>query len=82
VRPSGGGVNAPLLVFGILLLIAGFVMIAVGDAINNDVEMQLESLFSGGSMNPGNTLMYGGIGVVAVGVILSIVSFVSGRPRQ
>lgn len=70
-----------MLVTGIILMIAGAGMFIGGNAQNNNAEAQLESLFSNGSINPGDTLLYIGIAAFVIGVILTIVGAVRKKKK-
>ena len=59
--------------FGIISLILGVISIVYGNSQNNDVEAQLESMFSNGTTNPGDTFLYVGIALAVLGLILLFV---------
>lgn len=61
-----------MFVLGLILMLGGIGAAGYGIYLNNDVEAQLTSLFSSGSMDPGNTwLIAGGVAAV-VGLLLLI----------
>ena len=60
-------------ILGILSLIAGVAMAIYGNNLNSSFEAQLSSFFNNGTVNPGNTFLYGGIALAVVGCILLIV---------
>ena len=60
-------------ILGIISLIAGVAMAIYGNSLNNSIEAQLNSLFSSGTVDPGNIFLYGGITLAVVGCILLIV---------
>ena len=53
----------------------------MGNAQNNDMEAQLESIFSNGTSNPGDTFLYIGIAVAVVGLILLIVGLTKNKKK-
>lgn len=61
------------MILGIIALIAGIGCAVYGYSLNNSVEAQLESLFSKGSVDPGNVYLYIGIGVAVLGLIILLV---------
>ena len=69
-------------VFGIILIILGFVCFGVGMEQNNDMEAQLESFFESGRTNPGDTLIIIGIALVVLGIIFLIIGLVSKNKKH
>lgn len=62
------------MILGIIALVAGIGCAIYGNTLNNSAEAQLESLFTKGSVNPGNTYLYIGIGVAVLGLIIILVN--------
>lgn len=60
------------LVFGIMLVVSGFISIIYGNNLNNNYEEQFVSFWEKGQSNPGDTWIYIGVGLLLVGIILSI----------
>ena len=59
----------------------GVALAVMGNAQNNDMEAQLESIFSNGTSNPGDTFLYIGIAVAVVGLILLIVGLTKNKKK-
>ena len=57
-------------------MIAGIGSAIYGSSLNNDIEAQLESVFSNGSANPGDTWLYVGIAAAVIGLVLVVVSII------
>ena len=66
-----------MLILGIIMTLAGAGAAIYGNHLNNDVEAVLSSFFSGGSGQPGDIWLYGGIAVAVIGIILVIVGAVN-----
>ncbi|MBR0156379.1 MAG: hypothetical protein IJM20_02540 [Clostridia bacterium] len=62
-----------MIVFGILLILAGAGGVIYGVMQNNDGMAQLSSLLQSGSMNPGTIFIIAGAAVALIGLILTIV---------
>lgn len=72
-------------IFGILAVLAGVVLIIVGNSIYNNFYEQVEYFYQYGDMdNSGKKIVYGGIAMIVVGVVLLIVSlyFIIAERRQ
>lgn len=65
-----------LIFFGILSIIFGGFLYANGDAMNNDLDVQMESIFNDGVANPGSTYQMVGITLFILGFVLFFVGFV------
>ena len=62
--------------FGIIGIIIGVVLFVTGQSINNDMERQMESLFSSGKTNPGDVYVTIGVVIGVLGLILLIAGIV------
>ncbi len=62
-----------MIVFGILLILAGAGGVIYGVMQNNDGMAQLSSLLQSGSLNPGTIFIIAGAAVALIGLILTIV---------
>ena len=65
-----------MLALGIISLIGGIILSLVGNGMNNDLSVQLDSLMSSGKINPGDLLFYIGIVIAALGLIFLIIGAV------
>lgn len=70
-----------MVIIGIIALIAGVGLAIYGNSLNNNVEAQIESLFSAGQVNPGNTWLYIGIAVGVIGLILLVVGISKSKKK-
>lgn len=61
-----------MIIIGIILMLLGLVCYICGDAINNDMDRQMESLFNNGVTNPGSMYVTLGIVILIVGIIFLI----------
>lgn len=67
--------NTGRCIWGLLVMLAGGVMVTYGNGLNNSIEAQLNSLLSSGTIDPGaGWLIFGGI-TALLGLILLISSF-------
>jgi len=62
-----------MIVLGVIMLVAGIASYVYGNQMNNSIEMQVKSLLSSGTTNPGSIFVTVGIVVAVVGVILIVV---------
>jgi uncharacterized membrane protein YidH (DUF202 family) len=58
---------------GIALCGIGICMYIYGNQMNNDIELQMESLFGSGSVNPGSNYMTIGIVIAVIGLLLVVI---------
>lgn len=66
-----------LRILGILLVAFGVVLVFIGKNMNDDFYVQVEYFYQYGTRDSsGKTVLYGGIGLVAVGIVMLIVSFI------
>jgi uncharacterized membrane protein YidH (DUF202 family) len=61
-----------MIVLGIILIVAGGISWFYGSSQNNNMDVQLDSFFSSGKTNTGDTFVIIGIILVVVGVILLV----------
>ena len=64
---------------GIILGILGAVGIFYGVSMNNDMEAQLEYLFTYGKKNPGNGWIIIGAALAVIGVLMFVLSKIKGK---
>ncbi|MBE6778753.1 MAG: zinc ribbon domain-containing protein [Ruminococcaceae bacterium] len=62
-----------MMIFGVLLSIFGVILYSGGVDINNDMDAQMESIFSNGVANPGSTQETVGIVLLISGILLIII---------
>ena len=67
-----------MIAFGIILAILGTVGLVCGTSMNNNMSMQMESLFSNGTTNPGSMFVVLG----AIALILGIILFIAGIAKR
>ena len=65
-----------LIFFGILSIVFGGFLCANGNAINNDLDAQMESIFNDGIANPGSTYQTVGITLFVIGFVLLFVGLI------
>ena len=70
-----------MLALGIVLTIFGIIMALIGNGMNNNMDMQFESFFESGQVNPGDVFIYLGIGLVVLGIIFVIIG-IAGRAQK
>jgi len=61
-------------ILGAILVLVGLGSAIYGVAQNNDVEAQVMSVFSSGSMNPGAMWIIGGCVAMAIGIVLVFIN--------
>ena len=73
-----------MIVLGIILICAGAASYIYGEQLNNNIGMQLESLFNTGSADPGSIYVTIGIVVAVIGLIFTIIGIIKKfqRPAQ
>lgn len=77
VDPGGSGIHTGILVFGLILFLAGVVALVYGISMNNSLEHQLDSFFSSGSTDPGTVWIVLGAICGVAGVMGIIGAFVN-----
>lgn len=70
---KGGGAA---IIFGFIMLILGIPCALIGNEMNNDIELQMRSVFERGTSDPGDGLLYIGAAVAAIGLFLFIYGLV------
>lgn len=65
-----------MLILGIILICAGAASYIYGEQLNNNIGMQLESLFNTGSTDPGSIYVTIGIVVAVIGLIFTIIGII------
>lgn len=65
-----------MLILSIILILAGAASVITGIIQNNSIELQLESLLSSGSADPGTVWIVAGIIALVIGIVLLILHFV------
>ena len=64
-------------IIGIVLIIFGIVLIIIGYSMNADFYVRVEYYYAHGAIdNSGNITLYYGIGMAALGVITTVISFI------
>lgn len=61
-----------MLAAGIVFIILGIISAVVGNSMNNNMDMQFESFFENGQVDPGDIFLYLGLGLILLGIILVI----------
>lgn len=64
-----------MLILSIILMLAGAASAVFGIMQNNDMELQMESIFSDGTANPGTVWIVIGAVALVVGVVLLVIHF-------
>lgn len=70
-----------MIILGIVLICVGAVSYIYGEQLNNNVGMQLESLFNTGSIDPGSIYVTIGIVVAVIGLIFTIIGIIKKYQR-
>lgn len=65
-----------LIIIGIIFIFSGFVTFVMGDTMNNDMDMQMESLFNNGTTNPGDEIVYAGVACLVIGLVMLVIGIV------
>lgn len=64
-----------MIILSVILMLAGAASAVFGIIQNNDMELQMESIFSDGVANPGTVWIVVGAVALIVGIILLIIHF-------
>ncbi|MCL2138037.1 MAG: DUF3185 family protein [Treponema sp.] len=64
-----------MILFGVILSIAGIASLIWGIYANNSLEQQFSSVMSGGSGNPGTIFIIIGAVVLVIGIVLLIMGY-------
>lgn len=68
-----------MIIIGFILIVLGSIAAIYGNNLNNDIERQLESIFSNGQTNSGDLAVYIGIAFVIIGILIVLLDISRGR---